>query len=129
LIVHNEFILAGQTLNSAYYCDILRQLHENVQKLHPKLWQQKKWLLHHDKAPTHTSFFTREVLTKNNMTAPPHPPYYSASPIEDKTERPTILTQLRWLKQNCLTEHNFQDEFKKWQKLLEWCICVDDVCG
>jgi hypothetical protein len=29
-IVHKEFILAGQTVNSACYCDILWQLHENV---------------------------------------------------------------------------------------------------
>jgi hypothetical protein len=27
-IVHKEFILAGQTVNSANYCDILQQLHE-----------------------------------------------------------------------------------------------------
>jgi hypothetical protein len=28
-IVHREFVLAGQAVNSAYYCDILR-LNENV---------------------------------------------------------------------------------------------------
>jgi hypothetical protein len=27
-IVHKEFILTTITVNSAYYCDILRQLHE-----------------------------------------------------------------------------------------------------
>jgi hypothetical protein len=26
---------------------------------------------------------------------------------------------------NNLTEHNFQDAFKKWQKCWEWCICVE----
>jgi hypothetical protein len=35
----------------------------------------KKWLLHHDNAPSHTSFFTREIFTKTNMTVIPHPPY------------------------------------------------------
>jgi hypothetical protein len=29
-IPHKAFILEGQTVNSAYYCDILRQIHENV---------------------------------------------------------------------------------------------------
>jgi hypothetical protein len=29
-IVHKEFILAGQTVNSAHYYDILWCLHENV---------------------------------------------------------------------------------------------------
>jgi hypothetical protein len=30
----------------------------------------------------------REFFTKNNMTVIPHPPYFSVSPIEDKTKRP-----------------------------------------
>jgi hypothetical protein len=61
--VHKEFVLAGQTVNSAYYCDVLLWLHENV-------WRQMNWLLHHNNTPSHTSFFTREFLTKNNMMPP-----------------------------------------------------------
>jgi hypothetical protein len=38
--VHNEFTLKGQTVNSAYYCDILRRLRENVRRLLRELWQQ-----------------------------------------------------------------------------------------
>jgi hypothetical protein len=37
-IVQKEFVLAGQTVNSAYYCDVLQQLHENVRTLRPELW-------------------------------------------------------------------------------------------
>jgi hypothetical protein len=29
-IVHKEFAMAGQTVNSTYYCDVLQQLHENM---------------------------------------------------------------------------------------------------
>jgi hypothetical protein len=36
-IVHKEFVLAGLTVNSAYYCDILRRLLENVQRLPPEI--------------------------------------------------------------------------------------------
>jgi hypothetical protein len=32
-IVLKEFVLASQTVDSAYYC-VLRWLHENVQRLH-----------------------------------------------------------------------------------------------
>jgi hypothetical protein len=39
--VHKEFVLAGQTVISAYYCDLLRRLPENVRRLHPKLRWQK----------------------------------------------------------------------------------------
>jgi hypothetical protein len=29
-IVHKEFVLAGQTVNSAYYCDVLQRLSKNM---------------------------------------------------------------------------------------------------
>jgi hypothetical protein len=56
--VHKEFVLAGQTVNSAYYeyYDVLWRLHEYVRRRLPKLWRQKNWLLHHDNAPSHASF-------------------------------------------------------------------------
>jgi hypothetical protein len=58
-----------------------------VRRLRHELWQQKKWLLRHDNALFHTFFFAMEYFTKK-MTVVPHPPYFSVSPIEDKTERP-----------------------------------------
>jgi hypothetical protein len=88
VVVHEEFVLAGQIVNVAYYCDVLGRLRENVRRLRLKLWRQENWLLHHDIAPPHTSFFTREFCTESNMTAVPHPSYFSVSPIEDETERP-----------------------------------------
>jgi hypothetical protein len=35
--VHKEFILAGQTVNFAYYCDVSWRLHENVRRHLPEL--------------------------------------------------------------------------------------------
>jgi hypothetical protein len=32
-IIYKEFIRAGQTVKSTYYCNVLRQLRENVQTL------------------------------------------------------------------------------------------------
>jgi hypothetical protein len=46
-IVPKEFVLAGQTVNSAYCCDVLRRMLENVRRLRPELWREKNWLLHH----------------------------------------------------------------------------------
>jgi hypothetical protein len=37
-IVLKEFALASQIVNSTYYCDILRRLHENVRILRLELW-------------------------------------------------------------------------------------------
>jgi hypothetical protein len=46
-IVHKEFVLEGQTVNSAYYREAYRRLSENVRRLGPELRQQN-WLLNHD---------------------------------------------------------------------------------
>jgi hypothetical protein len=40
-IVHKEFALAGQTVNSGHYCDVLRRLHGNLRRLRQELWRQK----------------------------------------------------------------------------------------
>jgi hypothetical protein len=88
-IVHKEFVLARQTVKSAYYCETLQRLRKNVQRLRPKPWRQKKWLLHHNNTPSHTSFFMREFLTKN-MTCS-RSLYFSVSLIEDKIEKPQCL--------------------------------------
>jgi hypothetical protein len=61
-IVHKTLVLAGKAVNSTLYCDVLRRLRENVRRLHAELWPQKNWLLHHDNAPSHTSFLTREIF-------------------------------------------------------------------
>jgi hypothetical protein len=37
----------------------------------PELWRQKNLLLHHDNAPSHTSFFNTEFLSKTNMARLP----------------------------------------------------------
>jgi hypothetical protein len=70
----------SQLINFSYYYDVLRRLRENMRRLRLELWRQKNWLLHHDYAPSHTSCFTREFLTKNNLTVVPHLPYFSLFP-------------------------------------------------
>jgi hypothetical protein len=54
-------------VNSAYYCDSLQRLLQNVRKLRSELWE-KIWQLHHDNALSHISFLTREFFTKNNIS-------------------------------------------------------------
>jgi hypothetical protein len=38
--VLKEFVLVGQTLNSAYYSDVLQRLRENLRRLRPELWHR-----------------------------------------------------------------------------------------
>jgi hypothetical protein len=71
---HKEFCLVGRNSQSAYYSHVWRRLHENMRRLHSELWRQKNWMLHQGNALSHTSIFTREFLTKNNMAVVPHSP-------------------------------------------------------
>jgi hypothetical protein len=56
-IVRREFVLAGQTVNSAYYCHDLWLMRENAQRLRSEPRRHKNWLLQHDNAPSHSYFF------------------------------------------------------------------------
>lgn len=38
----------------------------SVGSCRPELWNDQAWILHHDKAPTHSSILIRYFLTKNN---------------------------------------------------------------
>jgi hypothetical protein len=40
-IVHKEFILASQTVNFTYYCDVLRRLRENMRDFAPNFGDKK----------------------------------------------------------------------------------------
>jgi hypothetical protein len=73
-LCHQEFVLAGQTANFAFCCDVLCQLREDVRRLRPELWRRKNWLLHHENSPSHTSSVTRELLTENKETIVPAQP-------------------------------------------------------
>jgi hypothetical protein len=110
--IPKEFVLAGQRVNFAYYCAVLRRLRENLRRLRFELRRQK------DNAPSHTSFFAREFLTKNNMiTIPIHLTFlfsrlkiklecshlHTSEVIE--TESQTVL--------NILPEHDLKNAFKK----------------
>jgi hypothetical protein len=92
-----------------------------VRRFCPEILQQKNWLLHHDNAPSHTSSFTRESVTKNNMTVVPYSLYFSLFPrlkIELKGRHFETIEKIETEPQsvlNTLTEHDFQGAFKKWQ--------------
>jgi hypothetical protein len=127
-IVHKEFVLAGQTVSFAYYCDVLRRLRKNVRRLRPEIWRQKNWLFLHDSEPSHASYVTRNFFDKKQHDHHLHPPHFSVLP-RFKTELKGRLFDTIEVSEaesqevlNTLTEHDFQDAFKKCQKHWQQCI-------
>ena len=64
-IVHHEFAPEGQTVNAAFYVEVLKRLRDHVR---PELWEGSQWILHHDNAPAHSALLVHEFLACNSIT-------------------------------------------------------------
>jgi hypothetical protein len=67
-------------------------------------WQRTNWLLHHNNAPIHPSFFAKELLAENHMDVIPHlsylPDLATATFLCNPNWGCHIWTPLRWLRKN-----------------------------
>ena len=66
-VVHYEFATRGQTINKEYYVEVLKRLRDAVRRKRPRFWSSGDWLLHHDKAPAHSSNLVQQFLAKHNI--------------------------------------------------------------
>jgi hypothetical protein len=71
-IVHKEFVLAVQTVCCAYYCDVLRPLHENVRRVSLRTSATKELAVAHDHI---LPFSTRDFFLWKTawLSTPTHP--------------------------------------------------------
>jgi len=74
-IVHHKFAPEGKTVNAAFYVEVLKRLRDRVRRVRPELWEGRRWILHQDNAPAHSSFIMREFLARNSIPVLGHPPY------------------------------------------------------
>ncbi|UYV60870.1 hypothetical protein LAZ67_1002645 [Cordylochernes scorpioides] len=72
-IVHCEFVPQGQTVNSAFYLEVLRRLKRRIASVRTDIKDTVK--LHHDNATSHTAFIITNFLAQSNTPVIPHPPY------------------------------------------------------
>jgi hypothetical protein len=72
-VVHQEFIPQGQTVNATFYVEVVKRLHEHVQRVQPELWAEKHWILHHNNAPLHLALIVREFFhqKRHDYCGPP----------------------------------------------------------
>ena len=71
--MHKEFVHPGQTVNHAFYKDVLLRLRKWVQQV--QMGIADNWVLHHNKAPAHNALSILEFLATKNIPVLPHPPY------------------------------------------------------
>ncbi|GFV83667.1 putative DD34D transposase [Trichonephila clavipes] len=72
-VVHSGFVPEGQTINGAFYVEVLKRLKRRVNRVRPEI--SANWKLHHDNAPSHTCFVVTEHLAENGIVTIPQPPY------------------------------------------------------
>jgi hypothetical protein len=90
-IVYKEFILAGQTVSSAYFAQNFGDKRTGCC-----------------------------ITTTHRLTLP-----FSPENLLPKTDTTEVIETESQAVLKTLTEHNFQDAFKKWQKRWERCIRTD----
>jgi hypothetical protein len=61
-----KFILQAQTIEQAYYVEILKRLREAVRRKRPELWPNY-WILHYDNAPVHRALSVKQFLAQKSI--------------------------------------------------------------
>ena len=71
-VFHYEFVPEGQTVNGAFYLEVLRKLKRRVNWVRPAI--AGNWKLHHANATSQTCSKVTDYLTQNGVVTIPQPP-------------------------------------------------------
>lgn len=133
-IVHFEFVPQGETVNSAFYLEVLKRLKRRVARVRADIKDAIK--LHHDNAPSHTAFIVANYLVRSNTPVVPQPPYSPDLAPCDFFLFPRLKRELKgkhWESVENIHKHvtrilkdipveEFQHAFQAWQTRLRKCI-------
>ncbi|XP_011859854.1 PREDICTED: putative uncharacterized protein FLJ37770 [Vollenhovia emeryi] len=134
-VVYQEFVPPGQTVNGAFYLEVLKRLTRRVNRVRPAI--AANWKLHHDNAPRHSCFLVTDYLIKIGITTVSQPPYSPDVAPADFFLFPKVKTTfkgryhgtLHTVKQACtralkdIAESDYQGAFEAWKS--RWQKCVD----
>ena len=74
-MIYMHWVPTGQTVNTAYYVEGLREFRKRFRRKRPALFKLGQWHFHPDNAPVHNSILFTDYLTKMVIKTVPHPPY------------------------------------------------------
>ena len=115
----------------------MQSLREAVMKKRPDAWLENRWMLQHDKAPSHSSFLVRDFFAKYATTVLPQPPYSpDLAPAElflfpklKSTLKGRRFESIEAIKTNSLAhlrsipktafQENFRTLKKRWQRCIQ----------
>jgi len=136
-MVYQHYVPQGTTINSEYYCEVLRTFLRHLRDKRPEKIQNG-WLLHQDNARPHTSKFTSEFMESKGIKTLYHAPYspdlapcdFFLFPKLKKAmagRRFDTKTELKVAVQGVLTDlskEGFLHVFEKWAERLEKCTIL-----
>jgi len=139
-IVHKEFVPPEQTVNQTFYLQVLKRLRNIVVPVRREI--ANTWFLHHDAAPSHTSFTVTEFLAQHNITTLPHPPYSPDLAPCDFFLFPKLKTHLKGhhfgtvenvqaattRALNNISSEDFLHCYEEWQQRWNHCIRSQGAC-
>lgn len=94
-VIHSEF--SDATVDTDSYIQTINTLKERIRQKRPELWHDRRFILHQDNAPSHTSNRTIAHLSHpdNPIRLLPHPPYSPDLAPCDYFLFPYLKAQLR----------------------------------
>jgi len=132
------FVPPGQTVNHAFYKDVLERLRKRVQRVQRDIADD--WVLQKDNAPANTALSIREFLAKKNIPVLPHLPYSPDLAPCDFCLFPKLKSKLKGHHfgtmeniqrivtdvLNTLTENDFQYCFDQCKKRWNHCVTSEE---
>ena len=133
-IVHYEFVPPCQTVNAAYYQEVLKRLKRSVARKRRDI--KDSWKLHHDNAPSHTAYIVTDYLVRVNVPVVPQPPYSPDLSPPDFFLFPRLKSALKGKRFDSIEdiqanvkaalaeipEQDFRVAFESWKSRLQKCI-------
>ena len=74
-LVHHKFVPQGHTVNQYFYKEVLSCLIARIRCSRRDLWENKRWILHHDNALAHSALSIRQFLAERQVATLEHPLY------------------------------------------------------